>query len=274
MTVLNKSERYMKRKPRNFLIFVLPVILFTGCGIPRDVTVDLRETISQECVPMAKEWFLTNCPDASVKSSVLFSDGYNCTRSVSGIYEVDGVEHNYLFNCDTNEMLSDVRMDDANKIVEELTATELGISEYTDCEVSDLGFTYKVTFVNNRRDGWDEDSKTEISANYSEAGMSLHYLPFFADDAEIKKMVTKRLKSDHPIEDMWVSFYFESNVAEISENEINRFFFKYPGIERIRLICESKDICESYINPGEALDKDDDNNSDVLDLVGEYKEGK
>lgn len=100
--------------------------------------------------------------------------------------------------------------------------------------------------------------------------MNLNYLPIFADDAEIEKMVIKRLKQKHPVENMWVAYYYDSNIKEISETDLNRFFSKYPGIGSIRLVCDQKNTCIDYDNPGEEITNKD--NSQLIDMLRENKE--
>jgi len=229
------------------LTLMVFIITFAGC-VPNEATEDFRDSTTQECIPEAEAWFRDNYHDVAVKASELFSDGYDCTRNVTGSYEVNGEEFGFMYNCDTGEMLSDAAMNHACKQAEELVAGELGFAEYEKCEVNSLGFVYDVTFVNNRKNGWDEDSKAETEADYSTVGMSLHYLPIFADDAEIEKMVIDRLETKHPIENMWLDFYFSDEAGEIPEDKINSLFSKYPGIGSVRIICESKDICIDYEN--------------------------
>jgi len=265
------NRLYTKYKKRIFLLiaFSYLLIIVAGCKKPDEVTSGLREKLTNECTPMAKEWFNTNYQKATVETSELFSDGYDCTRCVKGRYKTDGKEYTYLYNCDTGEMLSDEGMGYASSYLEKIVADELGLDGYEKCEVYSLGFMYDVTFVNNRKNGWSDDSRAEKEAIYSEIGMSLNYLPIFADDVEIEKMVINRLRQKNPAENMWIAYYYDNRVKELPEKELNRLFSKYPGLGSVRLVCESEDASIDYENPGEeVIDKD---NSQLIDMLREKK---
>lgn len=232
----------------------IATVMLLGC-IPKKSTDDLREITRSTCVPQAAEWFEENMPDAQVLSGELFGYGYgtDCSKSVEGIYSVDGEEHCYLYNCDTKEMLSDNSMDYAKEYAATIVGEGIGIDDYDDFEVYQLGFTYTVTYLENRVDTWSNDDKARTEVTKSEVGVSLGYLPMGASKDEIEERVRERLKNETPLENMWVAFFYDNRQKAIDTESMGDIFKVYPGIYNIRVYVDANGeykVAAEIVNPG------------------------
>lgn len=225
----------MKNKITTSLILILSCLLLVGC-LPKEATDDVRTETAAECVPMAEQWFADNMPKAKLISSNLYSTGYDCTRSVQGSYALDGSEYHFWYNCDTREMLSDAKMDEAKKCVVEHICKEAGISGYNEFRVNNLGFVYEVTYLVNRKNGWDSDEKAETELSKSYVGDYLQYLPINADDIEMDEYILKRLEENHPTEKLSIEIRLEDGSNIIDEKEIDSLLKTYTGIDDIKIM--------------------------------------